>query len=218
MTERNIRLIHPNGTKEVATIINFTPLRLGTRGGKLFLTLQREHSQELSHMVQRKVEYTEPFRGVRTSAQHYMYLWESLCNAGLTVVNEVVALSDNKIAETNVTADGSMLLGKGTTVSELKQNEKNLLTQIDLENVRKEALRQAQLASEQNILLSADHCFDLLVRPTGDWQVIARDIKNTFTNLDYKPISENTERAMRFVDFHIGNLFKQTGVLTSFNQ
>jgi len=187
MVERNIHLIHPNGTKETATIINFTPLKLGTRGGKLFLTLQRENSQELSHMVQRRVEYTEPFRGSRTSAQHYMYLWESLRNAGVTVVNEVMALSDNKIAETNVTADGSMLLGKGTTVS------------------------------EQNILLSADHCFDLLVRPTGDWQVIARDIKNTFTNHDYKPISENAERAMRFVDLHIRSLIKQTGVLTSFN-
>ncbi len=146
MAERHICLTHLDGRREMATIQNFTPLRLGTRGGKLFLDLKREGSTEILHMMQRRVEYSEIFRGNKTSSEHYMHLWNSLKDAGVTVVNEVVALSHNKVAETDVTAEGSLLLGKNSSSEEMR---KGVGDTIDLEEVRKEALRQAELASKK---------------------------------------------------------------------
>lgn len=204
MVEIPIQLTHINGRVESAKILNFTPITVGTQQGKEFIDLERESIPGISHMVKRRVEYAPLYRGNKTSSQHYMDLWESLKDANIPTLDEVASISENEVAETDITADGSKIYGKDTHNNDIVPSPIDaIFKNIDLDIVLKEARRIALLAADQQIMLSQDHCLDLVIRPNGEWIVMARDIKHVFTNVQYPVDGLNIDNAEWFVNGHL---------------
>lgn len=204
MVEIPVQLTHSSGRVESARILNYTPIIFGTQKEKAFIDIERESIPGVSHMVKRKVEYPPLYRGNRTSAQHYMDLWDSLRQANIPVLDEVVVISENEVAETNVAADGSKMYGKDTGNNDIVPSPiDDIFKNLDLDEILHEARRVAKLAAEQHIMLSQDHCLDLVVHPDGAWVVMARDIKHTFINVPYPVDEKNIENAEWFVNGHL---------------
>lgn len=204
MVEIPVQLTHIGGRVESAKILNYTPIALGTQKEKAFIDIERESIPGVSHMVKRKVEYPALYRGEKTSAQHYMDLWNSLKQANIPVLDEVVAISENEVAETNVAADGSKMYGKDTGNNDIVPSPiDEIFKNLDLDEVLQEARRVAKVAADAHIMLSQDHCLDLVVHPDGTWVVMARDIKHTFTNVQYPVDEKNIGNAEWFVNGHL---------------
>lgn len=204
MVEVPVQLTHIGGRIEAAKILNYTPITLGTQKEKAFIDIERESIPGVSHMVKRKVEYPPLSRGERTSAQHYMDLWNTLKQADIPTLDEVVVISENEVAETNLAADGSKIYGKDTGNNDIDPSPiDGIFKSLDMEAILHETRRVAKLASDHHIMLSQDHCLDLIVHPDGTWVVMARDIKHTFTNVQYSIDEKNKENAERFVNVHL---------------
>jgi hypothetical protein len=191
----------PHQVKLLETI----PLPKGTRAKERWrLELSKREKTRAISLVKIKVEIPAMYRGELSSADYVADLWTTLKQIGIPVVPTLVVLSDNEVAMTDLTADGSGLYGKdnwGNNFSPQKTDA--IFHDIDLEEVKKQALTFARLAANNHIGLSPDHSFDLLVHPDGSWQPLARDIKNTQlvgSSPDQDFIfQQNSERVDRFV-------------------
>ncbi len=147
-----------------------------------------EIKREIS-LIRRTIEYPQEYRNAgETSAQYFVRIWQTMKNAGITVLPNVSAAGEEEVLETDLTADGSQIYGKDSR-REDRFDEKidPLFLNIDLVKVEEAAKDLSKKANTSNIQLSADHPLDLIVHPDGTWIVMARDVKNTTLN----PLSQN---------------------------
>lgn len=186
-------------------LLETTPLQKGTRLKERWrLGLSKGEKTRKISLVKSKVEIPSMYRGELSSADYVAKIWTSLKQAGIPVVPTFVVLSDNEVAMTDLTADGSGLYGKDSWGNYFTPHETDaIFRDIDLEEVRGQALTFARRAADHHIGLSQDHSFDLLVRPDGSWQPLARDIKNTqlldsFPDQDFI-FQQNAEAVERFI-------------------
>lgn len=168
---------------------------------------QREGQTKAVSLVRRVLGYPKLYRGERTSAQHYVFLWTKLKEAGIPVLPTVMVVSDNEVLETNLTANGAGIYGKGSHGKdrEVYGTDSELLS-VGLGTVDRRAREYAQLAVDHGIGLSEDHAFDLILQPSGDWEVMARDCKNTHVvGLEY-PKESLEARNLACVDRFVTHL------------
>lgn len=201
---REISPVGKNKTHQVK-LLKTVPIQKGTLPKeRWYLELTKGERTKQISLVKRKIEIPESVRGKLSSADYLAKIWTSLKEAGIPVVPTLIVLSEDEVAMTDLTADGSSLYGKDSWGREFVPQETDpVFCTINLEDVRKQAHIFARQAANRFIKLSHDHSLDLLVHPDGSWQTLARDIKNTQlldSTADQDFIfHQNAEAADRFV-------------------
>jgi hypothetical protein len=162
-------------------------ITLGARKGKEYWTADlitedsqgNERRREI-HLVKRELpNYAPEVLNGKSKSDYFIEVWQEMKKAGLPVPPTIVKLNDNEILETNFTWDGSQIYGKESKYAEFPDSPRDsVFIDIDIDAVIKQAREIADIAEQNNIKLSHDHAFDLLVHPDGTWNVITRDIKN----------------------------------------
>ena len=125
--------------------------------------------------------------------------WHYLKKIGLPVVPTMRKIDDTSVLMTNLTADGSFLLGKyfsskylfgDNDISIPDQIVKNFL-KIDSREIRNKAAYYTGIASANHVELAFDDAFEVLVHQDGSWNLVMLDL----TEIDINPMLriENVE-------------------------
>jgi hypothetical protein len=126
----------------------------------------------------------------------YVKQWELFKEAGLPVVPTLrTKQEDNEyIYVTDLTADGSEIYGKsvfikimepqGLSVYDFNPKYKlsSFLLKISTEEIKQEAYKIADLATDRSILLPADDPLELVVSPKGKWKLVILDLEQGIKN------------------------------------
>ncbi len=179
-----------------------TPITLGTRPKQrveLVVTGKESQRKRNISMVRRKVEYDKLFTGGKTPAEHYFYIWDVMRKAGLPVLHSLGVLSAAEVLESDECADGSVIYGKDFTKSEGPLGETDeFFLKLNFEEVERKVRDIAKLATDNHIELSHDHAFDLKIHPQGMWEIMTRDIKNSYIGIEY-PLEDPEDKIKRFM-------------------
>lgn len=119
-------------------------------------------------------------------AQLYYCIWRKLKDAGVPTIPNVRIVDDDNVLITDLTADGSQFFGKAGYIKWLFEDrqpglsgpEKHFVN-VDIDKVARRAREIELLALKHGLVLPSDDPFDLLVHPTGAWEVVVLDIGQT---------------------------------------
>lgn len=158
-----------------------------------------ERKREI-HLVKRILQYEPGIVENQTNSDYFITIWREMKSSGLPVPPTVVKINDNEILETNLKWDASEIYGKDSKFDDYPPSPlDHLFLKVDIDLVMKQAEEVVQIAEGNNIKLSKDHAFDLLLHPNGTWNVVTRDIKNAVIKCN--PNAEIKK-------FHIERLFR----------
>lgn len=121
-------------------------------------------------------------------SKKFYALWSYLKDLGCNVVPNVVVLDENRVAMTDMTAEGGEFFGKvkrNKLSIEALSNKKRELTnlenkflELDLEKVKNEILGLINFLSDKGIQIQYDDPYDLLVKEDGTCEVVLLDFQD----------------------------------------
>lgn len=150
------------------------PLTLGVEQ-KFRVTYQPEQGVEIPLVTKRPNAFNPDLQPGETAASRYEQLWQLSQDIGLPVPQQLYLLSDDVVAFPDLTADGSVFVGKAAAAEIAAGTQPRmaaLLQTIDQQHVITQAHQFAELATNQQVRLPHDGAFDLLLQPSGTWQLM----------------------------------------------
>lgn len=165
----------------------------GTEGKRdmslIFKTLDRRWFKEL--------------RDDESAADKYCEFWEQLKKAEIPTVPSIIKLADNKVAMTNLTADGTVLYGKNRFFSNVNRMPTDeLFSKIESWEIYNKGREILEKANKAKIVLPKDDPFELLVHPNGSWELIVLDLSQfEHVKEEGQSVGVNNESLSLFTDF-----------------
>ncbi|HCQ30964.1 TPA: hypothetical protein DIU27_01080 [Candidatus Collierbacteria bacterium] len=141
-------------------------------------------------------------------AERYLERWKFLKSIGIPVISSMRVVDDDRVLMGNMMVDGGQFIGKDTywwsESSKWKRDETGHLTEeeklflnIDPTLIKQEVKRIFDIAWKNGVLLpDSDEEFTVLVKPTGEWRVLVKDL-GTLRRIPESMKNDHTRDSLR---------------------